>query len=463
MGQNQFDKQIKDRLQFHESEVSSGLWENIESQLHDQGKRRLAPLYLITTVGSIFLFLGIGIYWFNKSVPSQPHKVRESIQKISPSVLNQTKNQITLPANESDIIISNQNTGHNPSHHFLTGSGESLPLSNTISSKKTIVSKFKKQDLSSANGEGNISIHPEITNEAALAEVATLDFNGQVSISNLRTSLFTPLHSIKNRKHVIRRNKKITPKDNCLNDFNQRGIGMSLDVYYGNDIPLRSMRARESAFTNLVNKRKETETPLYSYSLGARLGFRMSEKFNIYTGAHFSRINEKFEYTDPESSQTKVVKTTLYIKDSAGNIKDSTFTFDTIYIPGTLVYKVKNQYSMIDIPFLVGFTLLQKDRLSLDINIGVMANLVFQKSGMALNNDVYSVRNFKDLNAHNFHNSLGISSYIGAQFAYGFYDRFSFFIEPNIRFYHRGLTSKDYPVIQKYAVASFFTGLKYNF
>ncbi|MBK8854323.1 MAG: hypothetical protein IPN10_09520 [Saprospiraceae bacterium] len=101
---------------------------------------------------------------------------------------------------------------------------------------------------------------------------------------------------------------------------------MSLDVYYGNDIPLRSMRARESAFTNLVNKRKETETPLYSYSLGARLGFRMSEKFNIYTGAHFSRINEKFEYTDPESSQTKVVKTTLYIKDSAGNIKDSTFT-----------------------------------------------------------------------------------------------------------------------------------------
>lgn len=57
MGQNQFDKQIKDRLQFHESEVSSGLWENIESQLHDQGKRRLAPLYLITAVGSIFYFL----------------------------------------------------------------------------------------------------------------------------------------------------------------------------------------------------------------------------------------------------------------------------------------------------------------------------------------------------------------------------------------------------------------------
>ena len=148
MGQNQFDKQIKDRLQFHESEVSSGLWENIESQLHDQGKRRLAPLYLITAVGSIFLFLGIAVYWFNKSVPSQPHKVRESIQKISPSVLNQTKNQITLPANESNIIISNQHTGHNPSPHFLTGSVESLPLSNTTSLNKANTTKDKQQEFS---------------------------------------------------------------------------------------------------------------------------------------------------------------------------------------------------------------------------------------------------------------------------------------------------------------------------
>jgi opacity protein-like surface antigen len=463
MGQNQFDKQIKDRLQFHESEVSPGLWENIEAKLQEEGKRRIAPFFLMAAIGTILIMISIGVYLLNNSDSPKSVKVSESVYPASPSAFNQNKYENTTPATNINNAVSGQNPIEIESDITKTPSASDILVVNSNTKYKKRANTGAIPSISDTQTDKNALITSGVSDITVATEPISTGYSAQATVGQLKSLLFSPLQSVSKSKGVLKGNKKIIPKDNCLNDFNHRGIGMSMDVYYGNDIPLRSMSARESVYTNLVNKRKETETPLYSYSLGARLGFRLSEKFNMYTGAHFSKINEKFEYTDPESSQTKIVETKLYIFDGAGNIKDSTFTFDTIYIPGTLVYKVKNQYSMIDIPFLVGFTLLQKDRLSLDINVGIMANLVFKKSGMALNNDLYSVRNFNDTQAHNFHNSLGISSYLGAQFAYGFYDRFSLFIEPNVRIYHRGLTSKDYPVSHKYTVTSFFTGVKYNF
>src|SRR5690606_4301669 len=113
--------------------------------------------------------------------------------------------------------------------------------------------------------------------------------------------------------------------------------------------------------------------------------------------------------------------------------------------------------------FLVGVKAFESEKINIHINAGVMANLLFKKEGMSLVNDRYIVKAFDDESSSTFNHSLGISTYLAAQFAYRWQPGFDFYLEPNVRIQHRGLTTKNYPVKHQYTIPSFAIGARYNF
>jgi len=457
MGSHQFDKHIKDKLQFHKMEVPGGMWEKIEAGLPQKNKNRGIPFIGITTLSAaLFLFIFSAYYITNYS-------------NYALILRKEKQGYIHKPVQRKHVIADNVNDSERKplSSGRLTAAPiiamRTLEPSNLSSGNNNLTSSKLSSERLSENVISHSDRRNNLENESAVSRQAT-DMHQNPQISNAVE--ISDIAMLESKKFFIQEKnavKRSLPKDGCLENFDKSGRGIFADIYYSNDLPIRSLKAKNSDFNKLAQSRAESETPLYSFSLGARLGFNINKNVNLQTGIHYSRINEKFEFVDPESSQTKVVKTTLYIKDGQGNIKDSTFTFDTIFIPGTLVYKIRNQYTSLDIPFLVGYRFLHKDKMSVTLNAGIMANLLFRQEGMALMNDQYTVKSFNNGDENNFHHSLGLSTFASAQFLYTLIPDFHLFLEPSIRFQHRDMTTKDYPISQNYTTISFLTGARYNF
>jgi hypothetical protein len=456
MGSNQFDKIIKDKVQFHQAEVDSGLWDKIEAGITEAEKTRRFPIFWFISVSAVVLVsLGYVFYSQSEKSASKPSLPTDNKTYVS----NDKKDKIT-PADNSLLtndLSSEDQPGSTTAHSTLTND-HYFSSSQTVTKKRNKVSSLTVSD-------DNPVLTDNQTLSAATATTASLS-NDEVALTGTE-SVYTlaPVSflSAKNYQAYAAKGKKYPIKDNCLSDFSSSRKGIFAEVYFGNDFPIRKLTAREPAFENLAAARRESEKPLYSYSIGARLGFSIAKNFTLFTGVNYSQINEKFDYVDPESSQTKVIKTTLYIKDGMGNIKDSTFTFDTIMIPGTLVYKIRNQYTTIDLPFFLGYQVWKNDKVNIVLNAGVMANIMLKKEGMALLESTFSAANFNRQDSNTFNHSLGLSTMMGIQFNYNLTDHLDLYIEPNVRFQHRGLTSKEYPLRHSYYTISFLTGARYKF
>lgn len=465
MGSHQFDKQIKDKLQFHKSGVDPVLWDKIEAHLPGPESSRRIPIWWIT---SIIVLTGValsGLYiWNQENQKNTKETDTNTVIAASESTLQNQSFESTTPFSTESSTSTNgqlQVATTTPEIAHLHAGREQQNQSSTSHPVTKKPTSTKQNTIARQN---NDLIQREISN--ATPERSNHSSSNEVKQSDISEILWDRLHSLPTKSVadvIAEKQKRVVIKDHCLDDFNHGRKGVVLELYYGNDFPIRTMEARSDEYVDIVNARKETESSLYSFSLGARLGFHLSKQFKLLTGVHYGRINEKFEFVDPESSQVTIVQTKVYIKDANGMIKDSTFTYDTVNTPGTLIYKIRNQYSTFDIPFLVGIKAFESDKINIYINAGVMANLVFKKEGMSLVNDRYIVRGFNDEASSSFHHSLGLSTYIGAQFAYKWQPGFHFFLEPNVRIHHRSLTTKDYPVKHQYTIPSVAMGARYNF
>ena len=456
MGSNQFDKIIKDKVQFHQAEVDSGLWEKIEAGITDAEKTRRFPIFWFISISAVVL-VSLGYLFYTQ--------------------YNQTESKYSMPEDnktyasgetQKNISKENKQTLSNiPSNETQNVSAAKIPL---VSDNRNVLSSGnnlnKKIILPAFSESANKTGLQENQNVNTPSFDATSISNDVVATTSSESSyLLNPVSFLSGKKYnaYSYKGKNHSIKDNCLSDFSSSRRGIFAELYFGNDFPIRKLVAREPAFENLAAARRDSEKPLYSFSIGARLGFFIAKDFMLYTGVNYSQINEKFDYVDPESSQTKIIKTTLYIKDGMGNIKDSTFTFDTILIPGTLVYKIRNQYTTIDLPFLVGYQVWKNDKINIVLNAGVMANIMLKKEGMALLESTITAANFKRQDSNTFNHSLGLSTTMGIQFNYNLSEHLDLYIEPNVRFQHRGLTSKDYPIRHSYSTVSFLTGARYKF
>lgn len=464
-----FDKEIKDKLQFHSVDVPDDMWDRIEAGLpKNKRKRRFFGGYLTAAV-SLFLVLGISSYtlFINKNQldPSKYPSINHTLNSNT-SVESNEKFQVNSSiSNEGDFSdLTQLFPSKSISISFLLKNTNLLSQNNSyvsplnhlavkILSQKTPYSIIKNSKLD--NSVNNVSIQD-------MQAETVINVNANQDITPLTILQTIPTAKLYSNEVSNLNFKKTKEPEECLR-LNKVKIKAFADLYYSNDLPIRNIESKSENFNTYVRQREETEKVQYSFSAGLRIGMGITNKINLMTGAQYSQINEKFEYTDPESSQTKVITTKFYIKDINGNIVDSTSSEETVVIPGTLSYKINNVFRAIDIPFILGYQIYDSKKINLYANIGAYANMSFSQKGMVLSPNNSTALNLANPQNNIYISDLGFSTYLGLAMTYNIDPKLSILVEPTMRNHLKSITLKDHPTSHSYTILGISTGVRMIF
>jgi len=442
---HQFDKLIRDKLKFHQTEVPEHLWEKIEVQLPRKSNK-----FIFTLAGIMTISFTLILFYIRMSDAGQPtRRVEYNFRTMLPSEkfasaqINAKKpiplgeNQQELATIKSNIDISHQtkNTGTLYTDNISSSIG--VNQTETKFNSSTPINQFEADKLNIIDPKVNLTI-PELHKPANIQSLFG-HFNTQNRV-------------------------KYKNKDACLVQFDGYRKKYFLELVNSVDLPVKHLSAMGDDQIKYINARKSTENVFLSFSTGFRAGLAITRNLEIMAGGQFSQINEQFDYTDPESSQTKIIIIKSYVKNSMGETIDSVITQQTIHIPGTHTYKIQNHYRFIDLPIVLGYQIFSKRRFSVFANTGIIANLKFMQKGAILDDDAITISKFNENQPNNiFLENAGFSSYTGINIKYALSPGLQISLEPNLRHQFSSLTNDDYPALQKYTTIGVQGGLRFIF
>lgn len=246
------------------------------------------------------------------------------------------------------------------------------------------------------------------------------------------------------------RKKKQQPK--VCYDFARHPNAWLVDVYAGPSLAQRSLTSRVDD-TPYLNQRLATERRSLAYNAGVRASLMFNSNFLVRTGLNYEQITEVFEFIDPTS-------VTYILKFTPGDpIPD---TLGVQY--GENYLKTYNRYGMLDVPMMVGIEM-RRGRTGFSINAGLMANILFRKSGVIMDPNTQEPARFgpipdnpkaagpkNSVSEPVFRSNLGLSANASIQWYWHLSPNFRVFAEPSFRQVLRPVTLGSHPVEQRYSI-----------
>lgn len=209
--------------------------------------------------------------------------------------------------------------------------------------------------------------------------------------------------------------------------------------------------AKTSEMSSYAKLRDSTEKNAIGLLVGARVGYIHESGLNMRAGVAYQQVRNKFQYT-VEQDEKMIIK---IFRDNNGQIigRDTTFEF------GRRRLNVTNKYSTVDLPFSLGY-ISMKNKVQIGFHIGAVLNLNFRQSGTYIDQQSLVTR-FDDKKI--FEKSIGTSFFGSVELQYLLADQWGIFMEPQVRFYPKSLTSKGHPIKQNLTNFNVLTGIKYIF
>jgi hypothetical protein len=250
------------------------------------------------------------------------------------------------------------------------------------------------------------------------------------------------------------------PAKDCY-DFGGRrsgGKGVWLaEAYTGPTFSNRKLASRLEDVSSYIARRDSTESARLSWHAGVRVGYIHTSGISVRLGAHYTVVNELFDFFDGSFSQTTTRIDTFY--DASGFIVD----IDTAIVTqtGKRIKTTHNHFHTIDIPLLIGYQA-SRDHWTYGIQAGPVFNVMHAKKG-----DMFSVANtivsFTDSDPTPypaFQDQLGLSIYaslhVGRRIGY----RTMVYLEPHLQHRLRSITQDNYPIEQKQTNIGLSLGLR---
>ncbi|MGB4961064.1 MAG: hypothetical protein WBO36_16390 [Saprospiraceae bacterium] len=440
---NRIDRIFKQKLEHSQSAISEDVWNKIESQLNqkkDSNKKRWIPLFLI-----FGLLGGASVYYLTSDFHT-------------PSV-----DKPVFPITSHDLDFAStttQESDKQPSPEILDIAGDQIVGSFESSDRE------RGMSLSASTNDN----YPVLDRTAEVETNKLLLSNRDIveyTSSDREFSTIAPL-SIGTKK--LKSYNKISFKSPYRNNglvktcpFNANSNGKSIDLYFSQDMVSKSLTTHDPALESHISLRRQTEDITYAFSVGARFGYNIGYRWNIHSGVNYSQVNEKFEYVDPESNQTRVITIKDYVYQG-GKIVDSIITEEVVLIPGDTKVSVNNTYRSFDIPVLGRYTILATEKFSLSAMGGVFVNLAFIQRGMIMGMDNISPYDLQESQrTPQFKTQLGVSGYGALSMAYHVAPKWDILLEPNIRVQTESMTTAPYPVRQQLHNMGWSAGLRYQF
>lgn len=213
-----------------------------------------------------------------------------------------------------------------------------------------------------------------------------------------------------------------------------------------------------------LGQRRSTETPLWHIGFGVRLSTQWTNGISMRGGLQISQSKIRVDYVDETERQTTVNVSIDTLVDDQGN---TTVVWDTISIVETGVEDRRhyNTFTQIDIPLTVGYTFLGP-RYDVEVNGGVMFNLLFQREGSVFGPE----DEFYELGQSNppagqqaYDQKLGLSIIGSVALNYHLSPQFSLFVEPQLRYFLDPVSPGDYALHESWFIGSLMMGGRYSF
>lgn len=443
---NKLDKIFKHKLEHYNAEFPSDAWDKIEARLpKPQKTNRL--LWPILSLVLVLVIAGVSGFYFNQSFTSNLH--------IKPDLCENN-----LIASNGINNAQNINLEIEPNHQLLVSSENKVIEKTSENQRQATENSWSvSKPISQLENEG---ISKGQNNESESVSLA-VDQRNSIHIDAIQNLVSSHLSS-KNSKVLKFVTFAIKETESKACPFVFEGRDKSLDIYYSSDFIQKSLHG-PATMDSHKKLRQETELPMYSFSAGFRFGYNLSYRWNLYTGANYSQINEKFKYIDPESNSTRVITIKDYIYEN-GRIVDSIVKEETVVIPGTTIHTIYNKFRTIDIPLLARYTILANRHLSVSAVSGVFVNIATFQKGMILNPIDQKPMDVLAENADGYSmykTNVGVSLYGGLSLAYHLGANTDLLLEPNFRWQTESMTHQSYPLDQKINTFSLSTGIRFKF
>lgn len=209
------------------------------------------------------------------------------------------------------------------------------------------------------------------------------------------------------------------------------------------------LRTKGLESDELLINRRNTESYQFAYNITARAGFKLANGLTGMAGISLDRINEQFDYFDPNESRPTI---THVIRDTIQVTADSvTYVWEPFLIEtnGQRTVKHSNKLTFISVPLTGGYTW-EMNKFNVGFHGGVSLNLLFEQSGriIAPNGELASLNG--DGSKDVYKTSAGVGLLGGLIFEYNLQNDLSFIVEPRFNYQMSSLTINDYPLEQNY-------------
>ena len=348
---------------------------------------------------------------------------------IQNSTYNQTNNRISNDLNSKSISQNNLNIHRNKK---------------TESNNQRIITK----DISNATEIKKLTI------ENSISKILQIAQSTNEKTTNLSDTFYYDKNDniIKNYKQKETLAKKIK---------NKLSVEVSMNLYNIN----KEISANQYYKDN-INARNQTESSINILSSELELRYDFKHFF-MQTGLSLMTYGESANYSIT-NKYTDILKNT-YWKDtlvfSGGNwVYDSVLTtsFDTININQIKKYHFDNHYKYIEIPVLIGHSIMIK-RFSFDISTGISAGILIETNAHILDNDNNSLIYIDEKN-NPILNKFMLNYLLRFSCRYNITNNFSLFLRSSGKTNILNLFDNSrYQINQRYNALGIGLGINYKF
>ncbi len=468
---------FKEKLFNHTAEVPDELWQKIESQLPANKKR--FPIFWFTLAVGTVLTAAMILWYPNRNEKTTPEKptIEEKTDTGATAVSYPTGNQ-NITGNE--VLTSEKSTSSNASSTSITTSSNSTSSTptNSISENNSRSSSSVPPSLSKRNSDkrykttntlpslsGNTHGGSASGNEYAavpssfdaVGESYSASLRSEVNIEALQSSDITLITDEEDLITI----SGIRPDPSCYKFTGESTISpLSLDVFGGPGISPRSFQDAAGELAFYKEARESTEARQYAFSVGARVNYNLKQGYALRVGVLYQQNGDLFDYTDSLATQTTTRVDSFFAADGTFLYADTS----RVLILGTLIKKIHNRYTHIDVPLIFSYEL-PLGRSTIMLNAGPVINLTSSYKGQMLDPGLVP-RHFTsgEQNAIKvYKNNLGLSLYLGAGLLLPINEHFSALVEPRFLYRINPVTLDGYPLEEHRHYAGLNVGLRYHF
>ncbi len=454
------DELFQSKLQNYELPAPMHLWGNIDRQRH----KPKGLLWWLSKYWSVLTFglitAGFLSYWLFQKKPTVTAPLHHFPIPLADQRM--TADQTTSSAEEESTLSffpkpnqENIAEAATPSlrNSILTPDADRSDTNNAISTNILTQTPdvASTPPLSSPNSPGDQKSKTAVSEQDITAPMQEYRSGAEssraaekrVSLATARL-LQTPLPGFLAEKE----SSFETPEWPIVASYNGNGIVYFVEAYGSPGFANRSVNPISNNFSFLADEIEAAQLDQSSLAFGLRLAAVNRKGWTLRTGFHFTQINESFEFVN------HVPRVQQIYDPQGGELVE-----ETIYVPSGAPVNSNIQYSLLDVPVLLGYQK-RHQRWTFSAQAGPIFNLSFNQEGTLINanRQLVSLATLEAQSA--FRPQLGINWYGGLGIQYEIHPGIHLMVEPHLRWQQRSFTTTYFPVQQKFMTGGVSFGVR---